>query len=166
MPGSRYWAQISKKYRTPAKAIWLVVTLSFLFALVDYVIKQVNPNATYTTIAFLTAISVIGLYIAYGIPVYLKLRAQAQGRFLPKHLGPWHLGRWSKWINTISLLWIVFICIIMVIPPNQMALYAVVVLLILLLVMYFGYYRRHFEEPQAALNVSMEEICRREAELQ
>ncbi|CAM3872743.1 amino acid permease [Alicyclobacillus pomorum] len=166
MPGSRHWAQISKKYRTPAKAIWLVVALSFLFALVDYVIKQVNPNATYTTIAFLTAISVIGLYIAYGIPVYLKLRAQAQGRFLPKHLGPWHLGRWSKWINAISLLWIVFICIIMMIPPNQMALYAVVVLLILLLVMDFGYYHRHFEGPQAALKVSMEEIRRREAELQ
>jgi amino acid transporter len=166
MPGSRHWAQISKKYRTPAKAIWLVVALSFLFALVDYVIKQVNPNATYTTIAFLTAISVIGLYIAYGIPVYLKLRAQAQGRFLPKHLGPWHLGRWSKWINAISLLWIVFICIIMVIPPNQMALYAVVVLLILLLVMDFGYYRQHFEGPQAALNVSLEEIRQREAELE
>ena len=54
----------------------------------------------------------------------------------------------------------------MVIPPNQMALYAVVVLLILLLVMDFGYYRQHFEGPQAALNVSLEEIRQREAELE
>lgn len=166
MPGSRHWSQVSRKYRTPAKAIWLVVALSFVFALIDYVIKQVNPNATYTTIAFLTAISVVGLYVAYGIPIFLKLRAQAQGRFQAKHLGPWHLGRWSKLINVVSLIWIVFICIVMCIPPNQMAFYALIGLVILLVIMDLVYYRWHFQGPQAALKVSTEELLRREAELQ
>ena len=165
MPLSRQWSQISHKYRTPAKAIWLVVAMSFALALVDYIIKQVNPNTSYTTIAFLTAVSVVGLYVAYGIPVLLKLRAQAQGRFQNRHLGPWRLGGWSKPINVISLVWIVLISIVMVIPPNQMALYALVGLLILLLIMDFSYYRTHFEGPQAALRVSMEEILRREESL-
>ncbi|MGC5324369.1 amino acid permease [Brevibacillus sp. SYSU BS000544] len=164
MPLSRHWAEISRKYRTPAKAIWLVVILSFALALFDYIMKTVNPDTAYTTIAFLTAVSVVGLYVAYGIPIYLKLRAQANGLFQDKHLGPWNLGNWSKPINILSLIWIVFICIIMVIPPNEIAAYALIGMFVLLLIMDFGYYKNHFEGPQGALNVSMEEILKKEAE--
>lgn len=64
MPFSSQWAQISKKYRTPAKAIWLSIILSFLLALIDYIIKLVNPDASYGTLVFLTAVSVVGLYVA------------------------------------------------------------------------------------------------------
>ncbi|KRF39874.1 amino acid permease [Paenibacillus sp. Soil787] len=166
MPMSHQWAQISKKYRTPAKAIWLAIILSFLLAFIDYIIKMVNPDATYTTIAFLTAVSVVGLYVAYGIPIYLKLRAKAEGRFQDKHLGPWNLGKYSTFISIVALLWIIFICIVMVIPPNQMAGYAVAGMLILLIIMDLAYYKKHFPGPQAALNTSMEEIVRREKELE
>ncbi|NOU74032.1 amino acid permease [Paenibacillus sp. LMG 31458] len=166
MPMSNQWAQISKKYRTPAKAIWLAIILSFLLAFIDYIIKMVNPDATYTTIAFLTAVSVVGLYVAYGIPIYLKLRAKAEGRFQDKHLGPWNLGKYSSFISVVALLWIIFICIVMVIPPNQMAGYAVAGMLILLIIMDLAYYKNHFPGPQAALNTSMEEIVRREKELE
>lgn len=165
MPFSRHWAAISRKYRTPAKAIWLAVILSFVLALFDYVLKEINPDTSYTTLAFLTAVSVVGLYVAYGIPIWLKLRAEKRGLFQPKHYGPWNLGSWSKWINVISLIWIVFISVVMVIPPNQIALYALIGMLVLLLLMDFGYYNNHFQGPQAALNTSEEELKRREAEL-
>lgn len=163
MPLSHHWAEVSRKYRTPAKAIWLVVGLSFALALVDYIIKMVNPDAAYSTIAFLTAVSVVGLYLAYGIPIFLKLRAESAGVFQKKHLGPWNLGGWSRLVNVASLVWIAFICIIMVIPPNEVAFYTLVALFALLVVMDFGYYKRHFEGPQAALKRSMEEILREEA---
>lgn len=164
MPFSKQWAEISRKYRTPAKAIWLSVIMSFALALIDYMIKIVNPDATYTTIAFLTAVSVVGLYVAYGIPIYLKLRAESKGIFEKKHFGPWSLGNWSKVINVISLIWIVFICTIMVIPPNQMAFYAIVGSFVLLVIMDFAYYKKNFEGPQAALKKSVEEIMKTEAE--
>ncbi|KIL39775.1 amino acid transporter [Gordoniibacillus kamchatkensis] len=166
MPFSRQWAQISKKYRTPAKAIWLAVALSFLLAFIDYIIKLVSPDATYTTIAFLTAVSVVGLYVAYGIPVWLKLRAKAQGRFQAKHNGPWHLGKYSNAISIAALVWIVFICIMMIVPPNEMAGYALAGMLVLLVIMDLAYYRKHFQGPQAALSNSMEDILRRERELE
>jgi amino acid transporter len=166
MPGSKQWAQISKKYRTPAKAIWLSVVLSFLLAFIDYIIKSINPDTNYTTIAFLTAVSVVGLYIAYGIPIFLKLRAKSQGRFQDKHRGPWHLGKYSDIIAVLALIWIVFICVVMVIPPNEMAGYAVGGMLILLIIMDFAYYKKHFPGPQAALGTSMEDILRRERELE
>ncbi|BBH20069.1 amino acid transporter [Paenibacillus baekrokdamisoli] len=166
MPLSNQWAQISKIYRTPAKAIWLAIILSFLLALVDYIIKTVNPDATYTTIAFLTAVSVVGLYVAYGIPILLKLLAKSQGKFQSKHLGPWNLGKYSDFISIVSLIWIVFICIVMVIPPNQMAGYALGGMLLLLVIMDFAYYKKNFQGPQAALNKSMDEILKRERELE
>lgn len=166
MPFSNQWAQISKKFRTPAKAIWLAVILSFLLAFIDYVIKTANPDFAYTTIAFLTAVSVVGLYVAYGIPVLLKLIAVSQGKFQKKHLGPWHLGKYSNFIGIVSLLWIAFICVMMVIPPNEMAGYALGGMIILLIIMDFAYYKKHFPGPQAALNTSMEEILRREKELE
>jgi amino acid transporter len=166
MPFSRQWAQISKKFRTPAKAIWLSVILSFLLAFIDYLIKTANPDATYTTIAFLTAVSVVGLYLAYGLPIFLKLIAVSQGKFQKKHLGPWHLGRYSNFIAVVALIWIVFICVVMVIPPNEMAGYAVLGMMVLLVIMDLAYYNKHFPGPQAALNTSMEEILRREKELE
>jgi amino acid transporter len=166
MPGSKQWAQISKKYRTPAKAIWLSIALSFLLAFIDYLIKTANPDATYTTIAFLTAVSVVGLYVAYGIPILLKLIAKAQGKFQDKHRGPWHLGKYSNVIAVIALIWIVFICVVMVIPPNEMAGYAMAAMIVVLIIMDFAYYKNNFPGPQAALGTSMEEIQRRERELE
>lgn len=165
MPLSRHWAEISKKYRTPAKAIWLAVILSFILAAIDYVIRILNPDTTVGTIVFMTAISVVGLYVAYGIPVLLRLFAQGRGKFQPKHLGPWNLGKYGPTINVFALLWIVFISVIMVIPPNQNAGYALIVMMIVLILMDVFYYNKNFEGPQAALNISMQDILKREKEL-
>ncbi|WHY84126.1 amino acid permease [Neobacillus novalis] len=166
MPFSRHWAEISRKFRTPAKAIWLAVILSLALALIDYLTKIINPNAGYSTIAFLTGVSVVGLYVAYGIPIYLKLEAEAKGIFLRKHYGPWSLGKWSKPINILSIIWILFISIMMVIPPNQMAAYALGGMFIILIIMDLGYYKKHFKGPQAALEKSIEEIQKLEDEFE
>jgi hypothetical protein len=58
-----------------------------------------------------TSIAVIGLYIAYVIPTFLRLRAG--DRF---QRGPWHLGRWSRPIGVIAVIWVVFITILFMLP--------------------------------------------------
>src|SRR5437660_1256894 len=58
-----------------------------------------------------TAIAVIGLYIAYVIPTFLRLIAGK--RFKP---GPWNLGRWSYLVGWIAVIWVLFICIILMMP--------------------------------------------------
>jgi amino acid transporter len=63
-----------------------------------------------------TSIAVIGLYIAYVIPTFLRLRAGDS--FTP---GRWNLGKWSKPIGTVAVAWTVFICIMLMMPqfaPN------------------------------------------------
>lgn len=164
MPLSRYWGRISRRYRTPAHAIWLAVVLSFLLALIDYIDAKLAPQSHFSTLAFLTAVSVVGLYLAYGIPIYLKLKAEASGIFQARHKGPWDLGSWSKPVNVISLAWIVFICVVMVIPPNQIAGYALGVMMLVLVIMDLAYYKAHFKGPEAALEHSIEEVLAREAE--
>ena len=58
-----------------------------------------------------TSIAVIGLYVAYAIPVFLRLRAGESFR-----RGPWHLGRWSYVVGWIAVVWVGFITILFMLP--------------------------------------------------
>jgi hypothetical protein len=58
-----------------------------------------------------TAIAVIGLYIAFVLPVFLRLRLG--DRF--EH-GAWSLGRHYKWIDVIALLWVALIAVLFSLP--------------------------------------------------
>ena len=58
-----------------------------------------------------SSIAVIGLYIAYVIPTFLRLR---QGDNFQR--GPWHLGRWSKVVGIIAVTWVAIITILFMLP--------------------------------------------------
>jgi hypothetical protein len=62
-----------------------------------------------------TSIAVIGLYIAFALPIILRIRAGA--RF---EAGEWSLGRHYKWISTIAVAWIAVVCVLFLLPisPN------------------------------------------------
>jgi amino acid transporter len=77
----------------------------------------------------IVSISTIGLYAAYGIPIFLALRARRRGRMV---VGPWNLGRWSTPINVGALIWVVLITILFVLPPNERTGYTFAGLLVLL----------------------------------
>ncbi len=58
-----------------------------------------------------TSISVIGLYIAYTIPVFLRWRKGDD--FEP---GPWTLGKKYKWNNLIATGWVAICVVIFCLP--------------------------------------------------
>jgi len=64
-----------------------------------------------TAYAAVTSIAVIGLYIAYVTPTFLRLR---RGDAFER--GPWHLGRWSRPIGIIAVTWVVIITILFMLP--------------------------------------------------
>jgi len=107
MPLASLWRRVSVRHRTPAAAIWLSVAAAFLAALY---------SGAYSVV---TSISTIGLYVAYIVPVYLGWRARREG--LWQERGPWHLGRYSSAVNLAALAWTTFICVMLVMPPNQVA---------------------------------------------
>src|SRR5919199_610637 len=103
LPGSDIWHRINPKTRTPTNAIWLAAAGALVLGL-PYL-----WNAT--AYAAVTSIAVIGLYVAYVLPTLLRLM---RGRdFEP---GPWHLGRWSRPIGIIAVVWVVFITILFMLP--------------------------------------------------
>ena len=103
LPGSAFWHRVNKRTRTPTNAIWL--------AAVGALILGLPYLWNYTAYAAVTSIAVIGLYIAYVLPTFLRLR---QGDSFER--GPWHLGRWSKPIGIIAVTWVVIITILFMLP--------------------------------------------------
>jgi len=103
LPGSNIWHRVNKRTRTPTNAIWLAAAGAFILGL-PYLW---NPTAY----AAVTSIAVIGLYIAYVTPTFLRLR---QGDNFQR--GPWHLGRWSKLVGTTAVIWVIFITILFMLP--------------------------------------------------
>ena len=103
LPASNVWHHINPKTRTPTNAVWLAAAGAFILGL-PYL-----WNAT--AYAAVTSIAVIGLYIAYVLPTFLRIR---QGTSFAR--GPWHLGRWSRPIGILAVTWVGFITILFMLP--------------------------------------------------
>jgi len=105
VPGHKWWHAINKRTRTPTNAIWLAAALAWILVAPAYWLGSI---VAYFAV---TAIGVIGLYIAYIIPIFLRLRAGASFK-----RGPWHLGKWSYLVGWIATIWVALITIILMLP--------------------------------------------------
>jgi hypothetical protein len=107
VPGHNLWRRLGKN-RTPTWAVLFVCMFALIITIPAYF-----PNSLGTPVAFLavTSISVIGLYIAYTIPVFLRWRMGASFK-----TGAWTLGAKYKWVNPIAFTW-VGVCVIIFCLP-------------------------------------------------
>ncbi len=103
LPFSSFWHRVNKRTRTPTNAIWLAAGFAFVLGL-PYLWNS-------TAYAAVTSIAVIGLYIAYVMPTFLRLR---RGEHFVR--GPWHLGRWSHVVGWIAVIWVGIITILFMLP--------------------------------------------------
>ena len=104
VPGHQLWRRVSR-HRVPVYSVIGVGVFSALLmvpAIWDYLVGYAAG----------TAISVIGLYIAFILPVYLRLR-KGDSWDEPR---AWSLGRHYKWIDTIGIVWVALITILFVFP--------------------------------------------------
>jgi amino acid permease (GABA permease) len=103
LPGSAFWHRVNKRTRTPTNAIWLAAGGALVLGL---------PYLWNSTAYFaVTSIAVIGLYIAYVIPTFLRLR---QGQEFQR--GPWHLRQWSYIVGWTAVIWVGIITILFMLP--------------------------------------------------
>lgn len=150
LPGSRLWAKVNPRTGTPTNSVWLCVVVSIIITL----------PALFNTTAYLavTSIAVIGLYIAYATPILLR---RLNKGFEP---GPWNLGKWSGPIGWIAVVWVVFICILFVLPPVSpvtadsfnYAPIAVVFVVVLATVLWFAKGRKHFMTNEEAEHLTVD----------
>jgi amino acid transporter len=108
VPGWRFWTKLNHN-RVPVEAVLGVCA----FALIMTLPALWNVEGGGIPVAFFAVVSiaVIGLYIAYVIPVYLRLRAG--DTFEP---GAWNLGQKYRWMCTIAVIWVGLCVIIFCLP--------------------------------------------------
>jgi len=106
MPGWWLFRRLNQA-RVPLYAVLAVSAASLLITIPAYWGTNGVPFAYFA----ITAICTVGLYLAYIIPVYLRLRKG--NSFQP---GPWHLGRHYKWINAGAILFVLVVVYSLDIP--------------------------------------------------
>jgi amino acid transporter len=107
VPGWRKWSKLNAQH-VPGNAVMLICFLALVLALPAW------SGDAFFVYAAVTSVATIGLYVAYVIPIYLRLRAGDS--FDP---GPWSLGRWYKPINIIAIIWVAFICVLFIMPVTN-----------------------------------------------
>jgi amino acid transporter len=158
LPGSSLWHKVNPRTRTPTNAIWLAAGGALILGL-PYLWNS-------TAYAAVTSIATIGLYVAYVLPTFLRLRLGS--RFVR---GPWHLGRWSKPIGIISVIWVAFITVLFMLPtvsPITHDNFNYTVVAVVVVIGFAGIYwlvsaRKWFTGPK--VQGSAEELAAMEAEL-
>jgi amino acid transporter len=103
MPGSRWWHSVSPRTRTPVKAVWLAVACSLALVVPGW--------WSHTAFTAIVSVNVVGLFLAYAVPILLRLRLGDE--FQP---GPWHLGRWGRPVGVVAVTWILLSSVLFMLP--------------------------------------------------
>jgi len=101
VPFHNVWHRLNRG-RTPRNAIILAAVAAFILA-----VPSLGSATAYVAV---TSIAVIGLYIAYVLPIFLRQFSMDFKR------GPWHLGAWSRPIGWIAVIWVAFITVLFMLP--------------------------------------------------
>jgi amino acid transporter len=112
VPGHSLWRKLNK-HKTPTWSV-LLVTLAALVITIPAIFgdKAGLPVAFFAV----TSVTVVALYIAYTLPVFLRWRMGS--KFEP---GPWTLGKHYKWINLIAIVWVALCVVIFCLPQTPAA---------------------------------------------
>jgi amino acid transporter len=132
LPCSRRLRAVHPRFRTPAAAIWAVALLSTAF---------VVGTRYYAT---LTAVSIIFLYVSYGLPIALGLFAYGRSW---TQMGPWTLGRAFRPVAVLCLLGCAVLLLVSVQPPNDKALWITLAAVAVTATVWWGGVRRAFAGP-------------------
>jgi amino acid transporter len=107
IPGSSWLAKVNPKTRIPGNAVVFVTVIGIIITLPA--LKSIGG----VPVAFLAVVSVavIGLYLAFAIPIFLRWRMG--DAFVP---GSWTLGKKYKWMNLVAVVEIIVISIYFILP--------------------------------------------------
>jgi len=99
MPGWSLFRRVNRD-RVPFNAVIAVAVASLVIAIPALFGKNNIPFAFFA----LTGICTVGLYLAYIIPVYLRLRAGDTFQ-----TGPWNLGRRYRLVNMLAIAFVILV---------------------------------------------------------
>jgi amino acid transporter len=107
-PGNRLWRSVNGKRSVPVAAVIGSCVLALILTL-----PALSGNKAGVPVAFFAVVSigVVGLYIAYVTPVYLRWRKGDSFK-----AGSWNLGNKYKWLNPIAVAWVAITTVYFCLP--------------------------------------------------
>ena len=113
VPGHRYWKQLNAN-RVPVYAVLLSAVVAVI--LTSPALVKVDINGAPVPVAFFAVVSigVIGLYVAFAIPIFLRWRAG--NSFVAGH---WTLGSRYKWMSIVAVAEIAISSVIALLPTSS-----------------------------------------------
>ncbi|MCU1624509.1 MAG: amino acid permease [Frankiales bacterium] len=112
VPGAKYWSKLNKN-RVPVYGV--VVSAVIAVLLTAPALVKVDINGAPVPVAFFAVVSigVVGLYVAFAIPIFLRWKAGDS--FTP---GSWNLGRKYRWMSLVAVAEIVVTSVIALLPTS------------------------------------------------
>jgi len=110
VPGHQLWSTVNSR-RVPANAVIVTAVIAALITLPALV--PVDINGAPVPIAFFAVVSigVVGLYLAFAVPIYYRWKA---GDSFP--VGSWNIGNHYKWMAPLALAEIILTSIVAMFP--------------------------------------------------
>ncbi|KIW03110.1 hypothetical protein, variant 2 [Verruconis gallopava] len=106
LPFSAFWSKVNHITQTPVNAVWLVVTFCSCLNLIG-----IGSTQTIVAIFNITAPALDLSYIA------VIIAHRVYEHRVPFIEGPYTMGRWSKPVNVIAVVWVCFISVVLFFPP-------------------------------------------------
>ena len=112
VPGASRWATLASN-QVPRNAVLAIAVVAILITLPALV--EVDINGAPVPVAFYAVVSVavIGLYVAFAIPIWLRWR---MGDAFKQ--GSWNLGTKWKWMAPLAIIEIVVVSVLFILPTN------------------------------------------------
>lgn len=102
----RIFTYVDPRFRAPVATVWLAATLSFCLAL-----PSLGSSVAF---AAATSIATIGLYVSYGIPIFIGVLYPANF-----NKGPFDLRFASRIVALIACGWVVFMIVVFCLPEQN-----------------------------------------------
>src|SRR6476469_5001287 len=115
IPGSGYWKRLTSN-RVPAHAVVGVAVVSGILTLPALIKVEINGITSPQAFYAVTSIAVIGLYLAFAIPIFLRWRHG--DKF---DVGSWNNGSKYKWMNPIAVAEILIVSFYLMLPSTPAA---------------------------------------------
>ncbi|KAG0293177.1 hypothetical protein BGZ98_002285, partial [Dissophora globulifera] len=106
LPFSSYWTVLNKRTLMPLRLVWLSVVIIIALGL-----PSLGSTAALSAIS---GISIIGFTVSYAIPILLRITVGAN-TFVQHEF---NLGRYSKPIGWVAVIWTAFIFVIFNLPQS------------------------------------------------
>lgn len=106
LTAASFWSEVNPYTHTPVNSVWLVVACCTCLNLIGIGSSQ--------TIVAIFNITAPALDLSYVAVIVARMWYAHEVEFID---GPFTLGRWGRPINVISIVWVLFISVVLFFPP-------------------------------------------------